>query len=93
MHRTVVEDEHAYAVRIDDGALLDGAEQIEHARSHLTEPGRGQLTGILGCEPGQLDRELYTLAPRAKARALKVRITAETRDRARNCQAPLKNVG
>ena len=35
VHRTVVEDEHTYAVRIDDGALLDAAEQIEHARAHL----------------------------------------------------------
>ena len=35
VHRTVVEDEHTYAVRIDDGAMLDAAEQIEHARAHL----------------------------------------------------------
>jgi hypothetical protein len=84
VHRTVVEDEHTYAVRIDDGALLDGAEQIERARQQLNETGRQQLAGILGCEPGQLDRELDTLAARAKTRALKVRITGETRDRARN---------
>ena len=84
VHRTVVEDEHTYAVRIDDGALLDGAEQIEHARRHLMERGRQQLAGILGCELGHLDRELDTLATRAKTRALKVRIAMETRDRARN---------
>ena len=40
VHRTVIEDEHTYAVRIDDGALLDAAEQIEHARAHLTAAGR-----------------------------------------------------
>jgi hypothetical protein len=84
VHRTVVEDEHTYAIRIDDGALLDGAEQIERARQQLTKTGRQQLAGILGCEPGQLDRELDTLAARAKTRALKVRISGETRDRARN---------
>jgi hypothetical protein len=84
VHRTIVEDEHAYAVRIDDGAMLDGTEQIEQARRHLTETGRQQLTGILGCDPGELDRELDALAVRAKTRALKVRITSETRDRARN---------
>jgi ParB-like chromosome segregation protein Spo0J len=84
VHRTVVEDEHTYAVRIDDGALLDGAEQIERARQHLSETGRQQLAGILGCEPRQLDRELDTLTARAKSRALKVRISGETRDRARN---------
>jgi hypothetical protein len=39
VHRAVVEDRHTYAVRIDDGALLDGAEQIERARRQLTETG------------------------------------------------------
>jgi hypothetical protein len=84
VHRTIVEDERTYAVRIDDGALLDGAEQIERARQHLSETGRQQLAGILGCEPRQLDRELDTLTARAKTRALKVRISGETRERARN---------
>ena len=84
VHRTVVEDEHTYAVRIDDGALLDAAEQIDHARAHLSDDGRHQIAAILGCEPERLDRELDTLAARAKTRALKMRITAEMRDRARN---------
>ncbi len=39
VHRTVVEDEHTYAVRIDDGALLDAAEQIDHARGQLSDGG------------------------------------------------------
>ena len=84
VHRTVVEDEHTYAVRIDDGALLDAAEQIDHARRHLSDDGRRQLAAILGCELDRLDRELDTLAARAKTRALKLRITSEIRDRARN---------
>jgi hypothetical protein len=84
VHRTVVEDEHTYAVRIDDGALLDGAEQIEHARRHLTETGQRQIAAILGCAADRLDRELDALTARAKARALKLHITGETRDRARN---------
>jgi hypothetical protein len=84
VHRTVVEDEHTYAVRIDDGALLDAADQIEHARPHLDEASRRQAAAILGCEPDRLDRELDTLAARAKPRALKLRITADVRDRARN---------
>src|ERR1019366_3451886 len=66
VHRTVVEDEHTYAVRIDDGAMLDSAEQIDHARAHLTADGQRQL------------------AARAKSRALKLRITGDVRDRARN---------
>jgi hypothetical protein len=42
VHRTIVEDEHTYAVRIDDGALLDAAEQIERARLQLTPTARGR---------------------------------------------------
>ena len=83
VHRTIVEDEHTYAVRIDDGALLDAAEQIEHARAHLTATDRDQLAHILACEPGKVDRELDTLTARAKTKALKIKITPETRDRAR----------
>ena len=58
MHRTVVEDEHTYAVRIDDGAMLDATEQIGHARVHLSTEGRRQIAGVLGCEPERLDSEL-----------------------------------
>ncbi len=48
VHRTVVEDEHTYAVRIDDGALLDAAEQIDRTSSTASStpsprgPGRGR---------------------------------------------------
>ncbi len=84
VHRTVVENEHTYAVRIDDGALLDAAEQIDHARGQLSDSGRRQIAGILGCEPDRLDRELDTLAARAKSRAMKLRINGEVRDRASN---------
>jgi hypothetical protein len=81
VHRTAVEDEHTYAVRIDDGSMLDAAEQIKHARAHLTADGQRQLAAILGCELERLDAELDTLAARAKSRALKLRITGEVRAR------------
>ena len=84
VHRTVVEDEHAYAVRIDDGAMLDAAEQIAHAREHLDANGQHQIASILGCTPERIDAELDTLTSRANARALKIRITGDMRDRARN---------
>ncbi|MHB1834221.1 MAG: ParB/RepB/Spo0J family partition protein, partial [Solirubrobacteraceae bacterium] len=84
VHRTVVEDEHTYAVRIDDGALLDAAAEIEHARPRLGEDGRCQVAAILGCEPDRLDREIDALTARARTRSAKVRITPEIRDRARN---------
>jgi hypothetical protein len=84
VHRTVIEDEYTYAVRIDDGAMLDAAEQIEHARAHVTPGGRQQLAGILDVKPDKVDNELDALSARARTRALKVRITPEIRDRARN---------
>ncbi|MGH3628376.1 MAG: hypothetical protein ACRDRL_13180, partial [Sciscionella sp.] len=84
VHRTLVEDEDTYAVRIDDGALLDAAEQLNHTRGQLSDSGRHQITEMLGCELERLDRELDTLAARAKSRALTLRITGEVRDRARN---------
>jgi hypothetical protein len=83
VHRTIVEDEHTYAVRIDDGALLDGAAQIAHAREHLTEHAKRQIALVLGCDPARVDAELDVLAARAKVQALKLRITSEIRDRAR----------
>ncbi|HEY2650497.1 MAG TPA: hypothetical protein VGI50_01160, partial [Solirubrobacteraceae bacterium] len=83
VHRTIVEDEHTYAVRIDDGAILDAAEHIERARTHLTATEREQLAQILACEPDKVDRELDTLTARAKTKALKLTITPQTRDRAR----------
>ena len=84
VHRTVVEDEHAYAVRIDDGAIIDAAEQIAHAREHLDTAGQRQIATILGCTLERLDAELDTLAARAKSKALKLHITGDVRDRARN---------
>jgi hypothetical protein len=84
VHRTIVEDEHTYAVRIDDGAMLDAAGQIAHAREHLGAHEQRQTAAILGCEPDRLDAEIDTLTARAKSRALKLRITGEVRDRARN---------
>ena len=84
VHPTFVEDEHTYAVRIDDGAMLDAAEQIDHAREHLDANGQHQIASILGCTPERIDVELDTLTSRANARALKIRISGEMRDRARN---------
>jgi hypothetical protein len=84
VHRTIVEDEHTYAVRIDDGAVLDASEQIEHARRQLGAEGRRQIASVLDCALERLDAELDTLAARAKTRAAKIRITGEVRDRARN---------
>jgi hypothetical protein len=83
VHRTLVEDEHAYAVRIDDGALLDAAEQIRRARTQLTGADRRQLAGILDCAAEKLDAELDALAARARTTACKLRVDGALRERAR----------
>ena len=88
VHRTVVEDEHVYAVRIDDGVLLDGAEQVEHARNHLTAERHAEAAAALGCEPDKLDTELDALAARAKQQRAQA---ARRRDAARpRRQRPLR---
>jgi len=84
VHRTLLEDERTYAVRIDDGALLDGHEQIQRARAHLSPAGQEQLAGILGCQVGKLESELDALAAQARKQALKLRVDGPLRDRARN---------
>jgi hypothetical protein len=83
VHRTLVESD-AYAVRIDDGAVLDAHEEVKRARPHLGEQAHKQLAGILGCDPDKVHKELDTLEARAKDKALTVRITGEIRDRAAN---------
>jgi hypothetical protein len=70
VHRTVVEDERVYAVRIDDGVLLDAAEQVEHARNHLDAERHADAAAALGCEPDKLDTEVDALAARARSGAL-----------------------
>jgi hypothetical protein len=84
VHRTVVEDERVYAVRIDDGVLLDAAEQLEHARRHLSAERHAEAAAALGCETDKLDSELDALAARARTGALKLRVDATLRDRAAN---------
>ena len=84
VHRTVVEDERVYAVRIDDGVLLDAAEQLEHARRHLSAERHAEAAAALGCETDKLDSELDALAARARSGALKLRVDATLRDRAAN---------
>ena len=84
VHRTVVENDDVYAVRIDDGVLLDAAEQIERARRHLTAAQPPHAAARARCTPDKLDTELDTLAARARSHALKLRVDGTLRDRAAN---------
>ena len=83
VHRTIVEDPTAYAVRIDDGTLLDAHTQITLAREHLTPHGRSQLLTVLTCAPDELDAELDRLQTKAKTIGAQLRVDATLRERAR----------
>lgn len=84
VHKTVVEKEDIYAVRIELGRLLDGHDEIERARQHLPADQRQRLAEAVGCELDKLDAELDTLTRRAKSKALKIRVDEFLRDRAAN---------
>lgn len=47
VHATVIENEKVYAVRIEEGALLDAATELRRARGHLTEEHDATLSQIL----------------------------------------------
>jgi hypothetical protein len=61
--------------------LLDGAEQVEHARRHLGAECHTEVAATLGCDTDKLDSEL---AARARSSTLKLRVDATLRDRAAN---------
>ena len=83
VHRTLVEDETAYAVRIDDGALLDAHAQLALARAQLDERGRQDAAAALGCPLDELDETLDGLDGQAKSRHVMLRVDATLRERAR----------
>jgi ParB-like nuclease domain len=83
VHKTVVEKEDVYAVRIELGRLLDGHDEIERARQQLAgDQQRQRLAEAVGCELDKLDTELDTLTRHAKSKALKIRVDEFLRDRA-----------
>lgn len=84
VHRATLEDPELYAVRLDEGALLDGAELIERSRSHLDDRARGQVAQILGCDTGDVETHLDGLASAAKNLRIQIRVDRHMRERAAN---------
>ena len=74
-----------YAVRIDDGALLDAAEQLERARAHLSpaDPPAGRAA-CSAARPTSSTASSTALVTRARTRAIKLHVDAALRDRAAN---------
>jgi ParB-like nuclease domain len=93
VHKTIVEDPTVYAVRIDDGALLDAHHEIQRARTHLTPKHTPALETMFTTannddgnagEKRDIEAELNALSQHAKRAALKIRVDAAMRDRAAN---------
>ena len=99
VHRTVVADPSVYAVRIDDGALLDAHEQIDRAREHLGDEHKGALTAMFAREKAPDDQDpadaakaaaltveqkLDALSRKARDSALMIRVDSRMRERAAN---------
>jgi hypothetical protein len=68
VHGSVVKNDDVYAVAIDDGVLLDAAEQLKHARRYRTAAQRAQAAAALGCKGDRLDVELDARRPRPQPR-------------------------
>jgi hypothetical protein len=99
VHRTVVADPSVYAVRIDDGALLDAHEQIDRAREHLGDEHKSALTTMFAREKAPEDQDpadaakaaaltveqkLDALSRKARDSALMIRVDSRMRERAAN---------
>jgi hypothetical protein len=83
VHRTIVENDELYAVRIDEGeAVLNAYEEIERGRAHISPQGRRILAGEMDVEEKALDEELKKLATRARALSFKLDIDRGLRERA-----------
>jgi hypothetical protein len=80
VHRAVIEDHGLYAVRIDDGALLDCAAELAKARGKLTD--LAPLAQALGVKEAEIDKKLDQLERQAREGAAKLRVEAALRDRA-----------
>jgi hypothetical protein len=95
VHKTIVEDPAVYAVRIDDGTLLDAHAEIERARAHLTDQHTPALQTIFSSATSSdedaddnvdvdVEARLDALSQQAKRAALKIRVDHVMRDRAAN---------
>jgi len=83
VQRTVIEQPDLYAVRLEEGAaVLDGHEQIERARAHLSSGGRETLVQTLGCDADKLELELQALSARAQRQMFRLDVDRSLRDRA-----------
>lgn len=99
VHRTVVADPSVYAVRIDEGALLDAHDQIERAREYLGDEHKDALTTMFArdkapddqdpAEAAQaakltVEQKLDALSRKTRDSALLMRVDSQMRERAAN---------
>jgi hypothetical protein len=84
VHRTVLESEQLYALRIDAGAVLVADQELDRARQHLDSKAREVVRQTLKCERNKLDGKLRALVKAARDAGLTFTVDQQLRDRARN---------
>lgn len=85
VHRTVIEDDTLYAVRLREGdSVMVAHTEIARARQHLGADGRSVIASALQCSDQELDRKLDGLERDARDRGVMLEIDQSVRDRAIN---------
>lgn len=81
VHMTTIEDESVYSVRLNQGQLLQAADQLAKARKFITGDLIARAAEALKCEPDKVADELDALASRAKTTALLITVDEALLDR------------
>jgi hypothetical protein len=85
VHKTTLDSDDLYAVRLTDGSLLVAAQELARARRHLDADQLKQVATLLKCEKDKdVNKALDALAKRATDAATQIRVDAMLRDRVTN---------
>jgi len=82
VHRTTIESDGVYSVRLNQGQLLNAADELGKARQFITGEHIARAADeVLKCKPDKLANELDALASRVKASALLIAVDEPLLDR------------
>jgi len=81
VHRTSMDDEDTYTVRLAQGHVLQGDVEMTRARKHLGDAEMQRLPAVLGCEDKEVVSALDKLSKRAKDTSLLITVDEALCDR------------
>lgn len=84
VHKTAMEDETVYTLRLGEGSLLDATVELAKARTHMPPDRMDEVARLLGCDRDKVASELDALASRVKTRSLLIAVDEHLRDRVTN---------